>query len=108
MTYMQTRKSSLALTNIANDVINHTNNAISDELIRVAGLIVMSDNPCQQIKFWREKFGISQSLLVKEMGVTLQTLWQYETCHRKMPGALFVRRFVLAIDALAKRETITS
>lgn len=71
-----------------------------DQLTRIAGLIVMSDNPCQELKIWREKYGINQFAICDKMGITYQTLWQYETCKRKVPGAKFVKRFVIALGEM--------
>jgi len=76
------------------------------ELILLAGSIAMSDNPSFQMKYWREKLGISQTELTNKMGITVQTLWQYETGHRKVPGVKVVRRYVHALSEIARSKNM--
>lgn len=68
----------------------------------VAGSVVLSDNPSQQLKFWRKKFGIKQADLARKMNLTPSVLSDYEKGRRPSPGAKFIKRYLLALDELAK------
>ena len=46
---------------------------------RIAGEIVLSRNPGATMRKWREIFGVSQTRLSKEMGLSPSVLSDYET-----------------------------
>ena len=73
-----------------------------DDLTWVAGSIVLSDNPPEQLRFWREKFGIKQADLARKMSLTPSVLSDYEKGRRPSPGAKFIKRYLLALYELAK------
>ena len=77
-------------------------NASDDDLTWVAGSVVLSDNPPQQLKFWRKKFGIKQADLARKMSLTPSVLSDYEKGRRPSPGAKFIKRYLLALYELAK------
>lgn len=74
----------------------------------MAGSIVLSDNPPQQLKFWRKKFGIKQADLAKKMDITPSVLSDYEKGRRPSPGVNFIKRYLLALYDLSKGEPSVS
>jgi putative transcriptional regulator len=65
---------------------------------RIAGEIILSNNPGATMKKWRQLFGISQTRLSDEMLLSSSTvISDYESGRRKSPGTRFVRRFVKAL-----------
>jgi putative transcriptional regulator len=77
-------------------------NASDDDLTWVAGSVVLSDNPPQQLKFWRKKFVIKQADLARKMSLTPSVLSDYEKGRRPSPGAKFIKRYLFALYELAK------
>jgi putative transcriptional regulator len=73
-----------------------------DELTLIAGSVVLSDNPPQQLKYWRKKFGIKQADLARKMDITPSVLSDYEKGRRPSPGVNFLRRYLIALYELAK------
>lgn len=65
-----------------------------DLAVRLAGELVLSNNPGKLMRFWREKAGVSQTRLAREMGISASVLSDYESGRRKSPGASFIKRFV--------------
>lgn len=74
----------------------------SDELTWIAGSVVLSDNPPQQLKYWRKRFGIKQVDLAKKMDITPSVLSDYEKGRRPSPGVNFIKRYILALYELGK------
>jgi putative transcriptional regulator len=65
---------------------------------RIAGEIILSDNPGTTMKKWRQLFGISQMHLSDRMLLSSSTvISDYESGRRKSPGTRFVRRFIKAL-----------
>jgi putative transcriptional regulator len=74
----------------------------SDELtMRIAGSIVMSENPAAALRSWRQRLNIRQAALAKKMGVSPSVLSDYENGRRPSPGIAFVRRYIQALVELA-------
>jgi putative transcriptional regulator len=73
-----------------------------DELTLIAGSVVLSENPPQQLKYWRKKFGIKQADLARKMDITPSVLSDYEKGRRPSPGVNFIKRYLLALYELAK------
>ena len=63
---------------------------------RIAGDIVMSDNPGLAMRKWREIFGVSRNEIARRMGIRPTVISDYER-GRRVPGAKFIRRFVEAL-----------
>lgn len=63
---------------------------------RIAGDIVMSEDPGSALRKWREYFGASQHEVAKQMGVSASVVSDYEK-GRRLPGARFIHRFVSAL-----------
>jgi len=72
----------------------------SDALAKIAGNVVASSDPGRALKAWREKLGIKQVLLAREMKISPSVLSDYESGRRPSPGVQFVRRYVEALVAL--------
>jgi putative transcriptional regulator len=74
----------------------------SDEItLRIAGSIVMSENPAATLRSWRQRLNIRQAALAKKMRVSPSVLSDYENGRRPSPGIAFVRRYVQALVELA-------
>ncbi len=65
----------------------------------IAGDIIISDDPGGAFKRWRERFGMSQTLLAKVMRISPSVISDYEAGRRKSPGAANIKRIV---DAFLK------
>ncbi len=61
---------------------------------RMAGEIVLSDDPGKTMKKWREIFGITQTDLANHLEVSSSVLSDYEGGRRKSPGAGTIKKFV--------------
>lgn len=80
----------------------------ADEIaIKIAGQLVLSSNPGREMRFWRERAGINQSAIAKEMGVSPSVLSDYENGRRKSPGIGFIRRYVMALLKLDRKGART-
>jgi putative transcriptional regulator len=73
-----------------------------DELTLIAGSVVLSDNPPQQLKYWRKRFGVKQADLARKMEITPSVLSDYEKGRRPSPGVNFIKRYLVALYELAK------
>jgi putative transcriptional regulator len=73
-----------------------------DELTLIAGSVVLSDNPPQQLKYWRKRFGVKQADLARKMDITPSVLSDYEKGRRPSPGVNFIKRYLVALHELAK------
>jgi putative transcriptional regulator len=67
---------------------------------RIAGSIVVNDQPGRALKSWREKLGIKQIELARAMGLAASVLSDYESGRRPSPGVQFVRRYVECLISL--------
>lgn len=79
-----------------------------DELTLIAGSVVLSDNPPQQLKDWRKKFGVKQADLARKMDITPSVLSDYEKGRRPSPGVNFIKRYLVALYELAKANGKTA
>lgn len=64
---------------------------------KIAGEVVLSDEPGRTLRKWRENFGVSQSKLSDHLGVSSSVVSDYESGRRESPGIQVVKRI---IDAL--------
>lgn len=74
----------------------------NDELTWIAGSVVLSDNPPQQLKFWRKKLNVKQAELAKKMNITPSVLSDYEKGRRPSPGVNFIKRYLQALYELSR------
>ncbi len=69
-----------------------------DELRKkIAGEIVLSGNPGETIKKWRQLFQIHQIDLSKELGINTSVISDYESGRRKSPGTKMIEKVVNAL-----------
>lgn len=61
------------------------------------GEIVLSENPENVIKKWRNIFKISQKALANELGITSSVVSDYESGRRKSPGIRVIKKYVIAL-----------
>lgn len=73
-----------------------------DELTWIAGSVVLSDNPPQQLRYWRKKLAVKQADLAKKMNITASVLSDYEKGRRPSPGANFIKRYLQALYDLSQ------
>jgi len=70
---------------------------------RIAGEIVLSQNPGLAMRKWRALFRISQVQMASEMECSPSVISDYETGRRHAPGSTFVKRFVGALIDVDER-----
>jgi len=74
------------------------NGEAREELMRrIAGEIILSENPGKAMRKWRNLFELTQTEVAKQMGVSPSVISDYENDRRRSPGTLFIRRFVKAL-----------
>lgn len=66
----------------------------------IAGDVVVSENPGDAMRKWRERISVKQAVLAKEMGLSPSVLSDYESGRRASPGVGFIRRYVEALVKL--------
>lgn len=66
----------------------------------IAGDIVISENPGDTMRKWRERIAVKQAVLAKEMGLSPSVLSDYESGRRASPGVGFIRRYVESLVKL--------
>ncbi len=63
---------------------------------KIAGEIVISENPGATLRKWREMFGITQQELSKFLKISPSVISDYESGRRKSPGIVTIKRIVRA------------
>ncbi len=76
----------------------------AESVARIAGSIVISEEPGRSMKVWRERLQIRQVALAREMDISPSVLSDYESCRRPSPGVGFVKRYVESMVKLDTRE----
>lgn len=69
--------------------------------LRIAGEVVLSDEPGATIRKWRNDFSVSQTELADEIEISSSVISDYESGRRESPGIGIIRRLVeglLAVD----------
>jgi putative transcriptional regulator len=64
---------------------------------KMAGEVVLSDNPGETLKKWRKNFEISQIEIAKHLGMSPSVISDYEGGRRSSPGITLVRKIVEAL-----------
>ncbi len=80
-------------------------------LKKIAGEIVLSENPGKTMQKWRTIFKISQKELAKKLGISPSVISDYESGRRKSPGIKMIKKFVecmIEIDEERGGEIIKS
>lgn len=70
---------------------------------RIAGEIVLSNNPGRTLRKWREIFSTTQIALAKKLQVVPSVISDYEN-GRRSPGTHFIRRFISALISINEEE----
>jgi putative transcriptional regulator len=63
----------------------------------IAGDVVMSDEPGDCMRKWRERIAAKQAALAREMGISPSVLSDYESGRRSSPGVGFIKKYVQAL-----------
>jgi putative transcriptional regulator len=61
---------------------------------KIAAEIILSENPGQTIKKWRETFGITQRELAERLSLSPSVICDYESGRRKSPGIEVIKKFI--------------
>ena len=70
----------------------------------IAGDVVISENPGDSMRKWRERIAVKQAILAREMGLSPSVLSDYESGRRASPGVGFIKRYVEALVKLDKNH----
>lgn len=71
---------------------------------KMAGEVVLSDDPGATMRKWREEFDVTATDLSDELGVSPSVVSDYESGRRSSPGIGFVRRVVEALLDIDERR----
>ena len=71
-----------------------------DFAAHIAGDVVISENPGDSMRKWRERIAVKQAILAREMGLSPSVLSDYESGRRASPGVGFIKRYVTALVKL--------
>jgi putative transcriptional regulator len=71
---------------------------------KIAGEIVLSNEPGKTLRKWRQVFGVSQKELASEMGISHSVVSDYEGGRRRSPTIATVRRVVNALLVIDERR----
>ncbi|MEM7816489.1 MAG: helix-turn-helix domain-containing protein [Candidatus Aenigmatarchaeota archaeon] len=74
--------------------------------IKIAGEIVLSENPGDVIRKWRNIFRIQKKKLALAIGITSSVISDYESNRRKSPGTKIINKIVNAIVDLGFMQNI--
>jgi putative transcriptional regulator len=81
-------------------------NPSADEIVaKIGGNVLLSANPGLMLRSWRERLGIKQSSLAKNMSVSPSVLSDYESGRRASPGIVFVRRYIESLVKLDQEKS---
>jgi len=64
---------------------------------KIAGEVVLSDDPGSVLRKWREEFKISQLDMARHLGVSPSVISDYESGRRSSPGSKTIKRLVEAM-----------
>ena len=74
---------------------------------KIAGDIIISDNPGQMLKIWRQRLKIKQIILAKQMKISPSVLSDYESGRRSSPGIVFIKKYIKALVEIDKTNNKT-
>ncbi len=83
-------------------------NILDEIATRIAGEIVLSENPGKTMRKWRELFKISQVELASHMGLFPSVISDYESGRRKSPGANMIKKFVKSLIAIDMKRGMST
>lgn len=80
-------------------------NPSANEIVaKIGGNVLLSVNAGLMLRSWRERLGIKQSSLAKNMEVSPSVLSDYESGRRASPGVVFVRRYIETLVRLDQEK----
>jgi len=71
---------------------------------RIAGEIILSNDPGFTMRKWRETFDIAQIHIADKLKVSPSVISDYESGRRRSPGTIFVKKFVKALILIDEEE----
>lgn len=77
----------------------------------IAGDIILAESHGEKLRYWRERFGLTQTELASVMKVSPSVISDYEAGRRKSPGASTMKKLVeamLAIDEVKGGAVLAS
>ena len=77
-------------------------NADLDIVAKIAGNVVISNNPGEMLKIWRKRLKIKQIVLAGKMKISPSVLSDYESGRRYSPGIIFIKRYIEAMVIVDK------
>ena len=75
---------------------------------KIAGDVVINNNPGQMLKIWRQRLKIKQIILAKQMNMSPSVLSDYESGRRSSPGVIFIKKYIKALVEVDKTNNKTS
>ena len=75
-----------------------------ESIAKIAGEVVASEEPGTALRSWREKLGIRQINLARQLKLSPSVLSDYESGRRPSPGVLFVKKYVEAMVTLDESQ----
>lgn len=82
-------------------------NADLEIISKIAGNVVISNNPGEMLKVWRKRLKIKQITLAKKIGISPSVLSDYESGRRYSPGIIFIKRYIESLVILDKSNNKT-
>ncbi|MDP7207830.1 MAG: transcriptional regulator [Candidatus Bathyarchaeota archaeon] len=82
-----------------------SNDSVTEMLAkRVAGEIVLAQNPGVTMRKWRSLLQVNQVEMAQELRLSPSVISDYETGRRRSPGSAFIKRFVRALLEIDNRK----
>jgi len=78
-----------------------------DIIAKIAGNVVVSNNPGEMLKIWRKRLKIKQTNLAKKMNISPSVLSDYESGRRYSPGIVFIKKYIESLVILDKSNNKT-
>lgn len=69
---------------------------------KIAGDIIISNNPGEMLKIWRRRLKIKQIVLAKQMKISPSVLSDYESGRRSSPGIIFIKKYIKSLVEIDK------
>ena len=73
---------------------------------KIAGNVIISDNPGQMLKIWRQRLKIKQIILAKQMNISPSVISDYESGRRSSPGVIFMKKYIKSLVEIDKITNI--
>ena len=78
-----------------------------DIVAKIAGNVVVSNNPGEMLKIWRKRLKIKQTVLAGKMKISPSVLSDYESGRRYSPGIIFIKRYIEGLVIIDKSNNKT-